>query len=66
MESLGGRLFGLCNGVVPMTEEEKTRFEERNLHLIDVQITRLAERMGVEPRKLLSHAVEYRLECPLS
>ena len=65
VESLGGELAGLCSSVVPMTEEEKTRFEEAHLYLIDDNIRSLAQRLGVEPRMLLSHPVEYLLKCPL-
>ena len=64
VESLGGELAGLCNSVVPMTEEEKNRFEDAHLYLIDDNIRSLAQRLGVEPRKLLSHPVEYRITCP--
>ena len=36
-------------------------FEEKNLHRITAEMTALAETFGVEPRKLLSHVLEYRL-----
>lgn len=64
-ERVGAELVGLCDSVVLKTEEEKARFEERNLALIDAHMTSLAERLGVEPRTLLSHVLEYRLRCPL-
>ena len=35
--------------------------EEKNLHLIDDQLTSVADKFGVEPRKLLSHVLEYSL-----
>lgn len=64
-ERLGAKLVGLCDSVVLKTDEEKKRFEDRNLNLIDAHMIGLAERLGVEPRKLLSHVLDYRLTCPL-
>lgn len=64
-EKLGAKLVGLCDSVVLKTDEEKKRFEDRNLNLIDAHMIGLAERLGVEPRKLLSHVLDYRLTCPL-
>lgn len=64
-ERLGAELVGLCDSVVLKTDNEKERFEERNLELIDAHMIELAERLGVEPRKLLSHVLDYRLTCPL-
>lgn len=64
-EGLGAELVGLCDSFVLRTEDEKKRFEERNLQLIDAHMTGLAKRLGVEPRKLLSHLLDYRLKCPL-
>ncbi len=64
-ERLGAQLLGLCNSVVLKTDDEKEHFEERNLNLIDAHMIELAEQLGVEPRKLLSHVLEYRLQCPL-
>lgn len=64
-EKIGAKLVGLCDGVVLKTDDEKERFEEKNLDLIDTHMVRLAERLGVEPRKLLSHVLDYRLMCPL-
>lgn len=64
-DRLGAELKGLCNGPILKLEEEKTRFEERNLHLIDDNMKELAVRLGVEPRKLLSHVLDYRIHCPL-
>lgn len=42
-------------------EEDILRCEEENLESIDEELTTLAARFGVEPRKLLSHVLEYRL-----
>lgn len=64
-EKLGAKLVGLCDSVVLKTDDEKERFEARNLELIDAHMIELAERLGVEPRKLLSHVLDYRLKCPL-
>lgn len=64
-EGLGAELVGLCNSVVLKTDDEKRRFEERNLDLIDAHMIELADRLGVEPRTLLSHVLDYRLKCPL-
>jgi RimJ/RimL family protein N-acetyltransferase len=65
-EKLGAQLVGLCDSVVLKTDDEKERFEERNLDLIDAHMFALAERLGIEPRKLLSHVLDYRLKCPLN
>lgn len=64
-ERLGAKLIGLCDSVALKTDEEKNRFEEGHLDLIDLHMIELADRLGVEPRKLLSHVLEYRLRCPL-
>lgn len=64
-EQLGAKLVGLCDSVALKTDEEKQHFEEGHLDLIDAHLTELANRLGVEPRKLLSHVLEYRLRCPL-
>ena len=65
LEKLGADLTGLCNGSILTTNEEKEKFESRNLHLIDDNIRTLAMRLRVDPRKLLSHLLEYRITCPL-
>ena len=64
-ERLGAELIGLCDSVVLKIDDEKKRFEEKNLSLIDKHMMGLAERLGVEPRKLLSHVLDYQLKCPL-
>ena len=64
-ERLGATLVGIVNGPFLMLEEEKRRFEENNLDLIDDNMRLLAERLGVEPRKLLSHVLDYRIKCPI-
>lgn len=64
-EKLGAELIGLCNGPILKLESEKERFEDNNLNLIDDNMRRLAKRLNVKPRKLLSHVLDYRLTCPL-
>jgi len=64
-ERLGAKLVGLCDSVVLKTDDEKRKFEEKNLDLIDVHMMELAGRLGVEPRTLLSHLLDYRLTGPL-
>ena len=62
---IGANLVGLCNGPILFFDEEKERFENSNLHLIDDNMKELARQIGVEPRKLLSHVLEYRIRCPI-
>lgn len=64
-EKLGANLTGLCNSPILKLDEEKKRFEDRHLDLIDDNMKVLAARLDVEPRKLLSHVLEYRLTSPL-
>ncbi len=64
-ESIGAELAGLCYSGILRTPKDRTRFEEENLNLIDNNMRSLADRLGVEPRKLLSHVLEYRMTCPL-
>ena len=63
-EGLGAKLVGLCDSFVLRTEDEKKRFEEQNLQLIDTHMIDLAKQLEVEPRKLLSHLLDYRLKLP--
>ena len=64
-EKLGARLAGLCDGPFLKMPDEKKRFEDRHLDLIDDNMKKHALRLEVEPRKLLSHVLDYRLTCPL-
>ena len=57
---LGAELVGIANGAIE-DEEEKVRFENENLDRIDADIIGLAEKLQIEPRKLLSHVLEYHL-----
>lgn len=42
--------------------EEIIRYEEKYLYLIDEKLIEVANKFQVEPRKLLSHVLEYKLE----
>ena len=42
-------------------EESIRKCEEENLHLIDEKLCKVAKKFEVEPRKLLSHVLEYKL-----
>lgn len=64
-EKLGAELVGLCNGPFLKLPDEKKRFEDRNLNLIDDNMRELASRLGVDPRRMLSHVLDYRLTYPL-
>ena len=46
-------------------EELIRECEENNMHLIDEQICKVAEKFEVEPRCLLSHVLEYKLHVTL-
>lgn len=64
-EKIGASLAGICNEIILSSNYEKERMEKEFSHLIDDQIIALAARLGVEPQKLLSHVLEYRLTCPI-
>lgn len=64
-ERLGAVLTGLCDSPLLKTPEEKEQFERKNLNLIDDNMRSVADRLVVEPQKLLSHVLEYRVKCPL-
>lgn len=58
------RLGAVPNGISSLflqEEELLQKCEEDNLHLIDESVILLAKKFGVEPRKLLSHVLEYKL-----
>lgn len=42
-------------------EENIKKFEEENLKYIDDKLVDVAKKIGVEPKKLLSHVLEYSL-----
>ncbi|MBR1743723.1 MAG: GNAT family N-acetyltransferase [Lachnospiraceae bacterium] len=60
MEKLGFQPYGLAEFLLH-SEEDKREAEEEYLYLLDERYEKLAERFQVEPRKLLSHVLEYRL-----
>lgn len=59
-EKLGAQPNGISEFMLHK-EEDLQRCEEENIHLIDERIQELASRFNVEPRKLLSHVLEYKL-----
>lgn len=60
-EKLGAKPYGISEYM--LHEEEDIRMcEEENLQEIDEKLIEVAEKFGVEPRKLLSHVLEYSLE----
>lgn len=59
-EKLGAKPNGISKFVL-QSEEEIQKCEETNLHLIDDRLVTVAKKFDVEPRKLLSHVLEYAL-----
>ena len=59
-EKLGATPYGIAEHMLHK-EEDIIRCEEENLDEIDDKLIQLAEKFGVEPRKLLSHVLEYEL-----
>lgn len=64
-EKLGAKLTGLHGNTALRSDEEKKRFENRHLDLIDDNMRELAVRLGVDASKLLSHVLVYMLACPI-
>ena len=60
-EKLGAVPYGIAEFMLHK-EEDIRKCEEENLQEIDDKLMEVAEKFGVEPRKLLSHVLEYRLE----
>lgn len=63
-QKLFERLGAIPNGISPLwlhEPEELDRCEEENLRQIDDTLMTVAKKFGVEPRRLLSHVLEYRL-----
>lgn len=65
LEKIGAKLVGLCDGPILKLPEEKKLFEDKNLNLIDDHMRELADKLNVDPKKLLSHMLDYRVHCPL-
>lgn len=59
-EKLGATPNGISEFILH-NEEEIRQCEEANLHLIDDTLIAVAQKFDVEPRKLLSHVLEYTL-----
>ena len=58
------KLGAIPNGISTLFgDNKKTQklIEDKNKHLIDEKMRRTAEKFGVEPQKLLSHILEYKL-----
>ena len=60
-EKLGATPNGISEFLLHGAEELK-KYEETNLQYITEQLSEVAQKFGVEPRKLLSHVLEYRLD----
>lgn len=61
MDHMNAELIGIVDYFFS-SEEDATAFEEENLSEIDENMTALAAKLGVEPRKLISHALDYRIK----
>ncbi len=62
------KIGGVPNGIVALVLKDpklQEIFEENNLDMIDDQLRLVADKFKVEPRKLLSHFLEYKI-CPES
>ncbi len=60
MEKLGARLIDIYDYTFQGDEEAATAFEEKYMSEITERMVLLAEQIGVEPRKMLSHVLDYR------
>lgn len=59
-EKMGARLIDIFLEAFS-DEEEAAAFEEKHLDMITPSMCELAERLEVEPQKLLSHVLDYRI-----
>ena len=59
-EKLGAEPNGISEFLLH-EEADIRRCEEENIHLLDKRIQELAKQFNIEPRKLLSHVLEYKL-----
>lgn len=59
-EKLGAEPNGISEFMLH-EEADIHRCEEENIHLLDEKMQKLARKFNVEPRKLLSHVLEYKL-----
>lgn len=60
-EKLGAVPYGIVEFMLHK-EKDIIRCEEENMDAIDAKLVTVAEKFGVEPRKLLSHVLEYELK----
>ncbi len=63
-QKLFEKLGAVPNGIAEFMLHRKQdieRYENENLDLINDSLVKVAEKFGVEPRRLLSHVLEYRL-----
>lgn len=63
-QALMDSLKAIPNGISNLflhSEEHKRQIEREYSHLLDDRLIKLAGRFGVEPKKLLSHALEYKI-----
>lgn len=61
MEKLGARLIDIYDYTFDGDEEKANAFEQKYLDKITDRMIKLAQQIDVEPRKLLSHVLDYRL-----
>lgn len=59
-EKMGAQPNGVSEYLI-LDQKELEKVEKKNLNLIDAATVALADKFGVEPRKLLSHVLEYTL-----
>ncbi len=59
-EKLNGQLIDIYN-LYFSSEEDATEYEEKHLSEINDSMIEMAQQLDVEPRKLLSHVLDYRL-----
>ncbi len=60
MEKLGARLIDIYDYTFKGDEVATEEFEEKHIDRITDRMIELAEQINVEPRKLLSHVLDYR------
>ena len=60
-EKLGAVPYGIAEFMLHK-EEDIRKCRRWDVFLLDDKLMEVAEKSGVEPRKLLSHVLEYRLE----
>lgn len=61
MDKTGAKLVGIRRSAILRDDEAAMKFEEEHMELIDDRLLALAGKLDVEPRKLLSHVLEYHI-----